>query len=447
MTGGIGLFIIVIVAILAMVVLISKFKWHPFIVLILCSYFVGLAAKMPADKIIETITSGFGSILGSIGIVIISGTIIGTILEKSGAALTMANSILKIVGKDKAALTMSLTGYITSIPVFCDSGFVILSPINRALAEESNTSLAVMATALSSGLYATHCLVPPTPGPIYMASALKADLGVVILVGLSISIPVMLAGYLYSIKVASKFNVPANPEVSVDELLEKYGKLPSPVRSFAPIVLPIVLIALKSIADFPAAPFGAGYMKSFLDFIGNPVTALILGIFLALTLVPKIEKDNKFNWISNGILNSASILAITGAGGSLGAILKALPIADTLSSSLLKYNVGILLPFIIAALLKTAMGASTVAMIITSAMVAPLLAKMGMTSEIARVLVVMSIGAGAMTVSHANDSYFWVVSQFSDLDTSTAYKCQTGVTLVEGLTAMVIIFILSLIFI
>ncbi|WHH58060.1 GntP family permease [Petroclostridium sp. X23] len=448
MVSGTGLFLIVVIAIIAMILLISKWKWHPFIVLLLASYFVGLTAGIQVDELIKTITSGFGGILGSIGIVIIAGTIIGTILEKTGAALTMANFILKLVGQKNTVLTMSLTGYIASIPVFCDSGFVILSPINRALAEKSKISLAVMATALSSGLYATHCLVPPTPGPIAMADTLKANLGLVIIVGLLISIPVMLAGYIYAMKVGSKFDVPAKADTTVEELLERYGKLPGPAQSFAPIILPIILIALKSIADFPSQPFGNGFAKQFFDFIGNPVTALLLGIFLALTLVPKVEKDKQssFKWVSDGILNAASILAITGAGGALGAVLRALPIADTLSNSLLKYNIGILLPFIIAMLLKTAMGASTVAMIITSAMVAPLMASMGMTSEMAKVLVVMAIGAGSMTVSHANDSYFWVVSQFSDMNTATAYKCQTGVTLVQGIVSIVIISVLAMIF-
>lgn len=443
MSSGLGLFIIIFLAISGMIVLISKFKWHPFIVLILAALFVGLMTGMGINDLISKITSGFGNILGNIGIVIIAGTIIGTILERTGAALTMANFILKLVGKDKAVLTMSLTGFVTSIPVFCDSGFVILSPINRALADKSKVSLAVMATALSSGLYATHCLVPPTPGPLIMADTLNANLGLVIIIGLIISVPVMLAGYWYALKVGSKFDVPANSEITVEELLEKYGKLPSVFRSFAPILLPIILIALKSVADFPSEPFGGGFVKNFFDFIGHPVIALMIGIYLALTLVPKGENGNKFKWISDGIQDSASILAITGAGGSLGAVLQALPLAETLSNSLLQYNIGLVLPFLLAMILKTAMGASTVAMIVTSAMMAPLMTTMGMTSEVAKVLVVMAIGAGSMTVSHANDSYFWVVSQFSDLDTATAYKCQTGVTLVQGLVSLAVISIMA----
>ncbi|MGP1367039.1 MAG: GntP family permease [Schwartzia sp. (in: firmicutes)] len=443
-----GLFMgaVIVLAVILMIIAISKFKQHPFVVMILVSIFVGLVCGMPADKVISTVKSGFGGILSSIGIVIVAGTIIGTILEKTGAALVMANTILGAVGKARSVLTMSLTGYVTGIPVFCDSGFVILSPIARALADRSRTSLAVMGTALSSGLYATHCLVPPTPGPIAMAGTLNADLGVVIGVGLVTSIPAMLAGLFYAKHVAARYEIPANPEFTVEELMEKYGRLPGVFHSFSPILLPILLIALKSVADFPSHPFGTGALKTFASFIGDPVIALLIGIFLAMTLIPASEGENKFEWMSQGVLNSASILVITGAGGAFGAILKSLPLADALSSTLLSLSIGVFLPFIISALLKTAMGASTVAMIVTSAMVAPMMPSLGFETEIGKALVIMAIGAGSMCVSHANDSYFWVVSQFSDMTTNVAYKCQTGVTFVEGIVTVAFVYLMSLVF-
>ncbi|MGP1585214.1 MAG: GntP family permease [Schwartzia sp. (in: firmicutes)] len=443
-----GLFMgaVIVLAVILMIIAISKFKQHPFVVMILVSIFVGLVCGMPADKVISTVKSGFGGILSSIGIVIVAGTIIGTILEKTGAALVMANTILGAVGKARSVLTMSLTGYVTGIPVFCDSGFVILSPIARALADRSRTSLAVMGTALSSGLYATHCLVPPTPGPIAMAGTLNADLGVVIGVGLVTSIPAMLAGLFYAKHVAARYEIPANPEFTVEELMEKYGRLPGVFHSFSPILLPILLIALKSVADFPSHPFGTGALKTFASFIGDPVIALLIGIFLAMTLIPASEGENKFEWMSQGVLNSASILVITGAGGAFGAILKSLPLADALSSTLLSLSIGVFLPFIISALLKTAMGASTVAMIVTSAMVAPMMPSLGFETEIGKALVIMAIGAGSMCVSHANDSYFWVVSQFSDMTTNVAYKCQTGVTFMEGIVTVAFVYLMSLVF-
>ena len=442
--SGAYMLAVIIVAVVAMILAISKLKIHPFIVMTVIAIAVGLLCGMNMEDVINKVKAGFGNILASIGIVILAGTIIGTILEKTGAALTMANTILKLVGKERSVLTMGLTGYVTGIPVFCDSGFVILSPISRALAAQSNKSLAVMATALSAGLYATHCLVPPTPGPIAMAGTLSANLGLVIGIGLLISLPATFMGILYANKVAGKIDIPANPEYTVEELVEKYGKLPGALHSFAPILVPIILIALKSIGDFPSHPFGTGAVKTCFSFIGNPVVALLLGIGLATTLIPKSEKKNTLSWVTDGVTNSAGILAITGAGGAFGEILKSLPLADALSSSLLQMHVGVFLPFIIAAILKSAMGASTVSMILTSAMVAPLMPALGFTSEIGKVLVIMAIGAGSMTVSHANDSYFWVVSQFSDMNTQQAYKCQTGVTLVQGITTIIVVFIVSL---
>lgn len=437
------LFAVIILAVVAMVIAISKFNVHPFIVLVVVAVAVGLVCGLDTVTVVNTVKTGFGDILASIGIVILCGTIIGTILEKTGAALTMANTILKVVGKKRSVITMGAMGYVTGIPVFCDSGFVVLSPISRALAAQSNTSLAVMATALSGGLYATHCLVPPTPGPIAMAGTLEADMGLTILVGLLLSIPAVAVVILYATKISSKIDIPANPEYTIEELTAKYGKLPGALHSFSPILLPIVLIGISSVASLPALPFGDGVVYAFLNFIGNPVIALMLGVFLSLTLIPASERGNTLKWVTQGVTDSAAILAITGAGGSFGAILKLLPIADA-TQGLLATGLGVLVPFTIAMILKLAMGASTVAMITTASMVAPMLENMGLTSPLGRVFVVMAIGAGSMVASHANDSYFWVVSQFSDMKTGEAYRCQTGMTAVMGVTVVVILYVLSL---
>lgn len=444
------LFATIIVAVVLMVLAISKMKMHPFIVMLVIAMIVGLfwgvvdpESGLTPTEVVNQIKNGFGSIMTSIGIVILCGTIIGTILEKTGAALTMANAILKAVGEKNSVVAMGAMGYVTGIPVFCDSGFVVLSPISRALAQQSNVSLAVMGTALSGGLYATHCLVPPTPGPIAMAGTLDADLGLTILVGLIISIPAVAAATVYAMKVASKVNIPANSEYTLDELRAKYGKLPGTAESFAPLLLPIILIAIASVADFPAKPFGEGAVYQLIMFIGNPVVALLLGVFLSIKLIPAAEKSHTLDWVTQGVTDSAGILAITCAGSSFGAILKCMPIADSVGG-LVNSGLGVLIPFIIAMVLKLAMGASTVAMITTAGMMAPLMETMGFTSALGKVLVVMAIGAGSMVASHANDSYFWVVSQFSDMKTEEAYKCQTGMTAVMGIVMIAIIFVLSL---
>ena len=331
------LFALIIASVGLMVIAISKWKIHPFIVMTVIALLVGLIwgtvypeSELTPAKVVSSVKSGFGDIMTSIGIVILCGTIIGPILEKTGAALTMANAILKLVGKKNSVVAMGAMGYVTGIPVFCDSGFVVLSPISRALAAQSNVSLAVMGTALSGGLYATHCLVPPTPGPIAMAGVVAV---------------------LYAKLVASKIDIPANSEYTLDELKEKYGKLPGTLHSFSPILLPIVLIALSSVAAFPGSPFGTGFLYTFITFIGNPVVALLLGVFLAITLIPAQEKSHTLEWVTQGVTDSAAILAITGAGGSFGAILKLLPIADSVGG-LVSTGIGILIPFIIACILK-----------------------------------------------------------------------------------------------
>jgi len=413
---------------------------NAFVVLLLVAFLYGLFSGMPLPDIVKNIRTGFGNTLAYIGIVIVAGTIIGTILEKTGGALAMTNTILRVVGKDRSPLAMSIAGYVVSIPVFCDSGFVILTPLNKALAEETGKSMAVMAVALATGLYATHCLVPPTPGPIAAAGILNADLGMLIGVGLIASIPPMIAGYLWATLFAKRYEIKAQLAESYDSLLQKYGKLPSTTLSFAPIVVPIVLILFKSVSDFPTKPFGEGLNARILSFIGDPVTALLIGVFLALLLVKsEAKKEAISSWMDLGVKNAALILAITGAGGSFGAILKASPMGDFLGNTLSTYNLGILLPFIIAAALKTAQGSSTVAIITTASIMAPLIESLGLHP----VLTVLAIGAGSMTVSHANDSYFWVVSQFSDMEVPVAYRAYTTATLVEGVVAIIGIMILS----
>ncbi|MBR3973780.1 MAG: GntP family permease [Oscillospiraceae bacterium] len=444
------LFATIIIAVLLMVLAISKLKMHPFIVMLVISLAVGLfwgvvdpESGLTPTEVVNQVKNGFGSIMTSIGIVILCGTIIGTILEKTGAALTMANFILKIVGEKNSVVAMGAMGYVTGIPVFCDSGFVVLSPISRALAQQSNVSLAVMGTALSGGLYATHCLVPPTPGPIAMAGTLGADLGLTILVGLLVSIPGVAVAIIYAKKIASRINIPANSEFTLEELREKYGKLPGTLQSFAPLLLPIILIGLASVVDFPNKPLGTGTLYQIIMFIGNPVVALLLGVFLSLTTIPESEKKNTLNWVTQGVTDSAGILAITCAGSSFGAILKCMPIAASVGG-LVNSGLGVLIPFILAMILKLAMGASTVAMITVAGMMAPLMETMGFTSPLGKVIVVLAIGAGSMVASHANDSYFWVVSQFSDMKTEEAYKCQTGMTAVMGITIIAILFVISL---
>jgi GntP family gluconate:H+ symporter len=449
MIQGPVLVLILILAIIFIVLATSKFKLHPFLSLIIAAYGLAFAAGMPSDKIATVITGGFGSTLTSIGIVILAGCIIGTILEKSGAAIKMAEVIIKLVGEKRPTLAMSIIGYIVSIPVFCDSGFVILSSLNKTLAKKTKTSLVAMSVALSTGLYATHTLVPPTPGPIAAAANLKLDnLLLVIIIGMLVAIPGALVGNIFANKFSSKYAVAGDmqkQETTYEEELKRYGVLPSAWKAFSPIVVPIILMALGSIAKFPGNPFGTAFIQKLFVFAGTPVNALLIGVIFAFLLAPKLNEETLSGWISIALKDAAIILVVTAAGGALGSVIKEIKVGDYLGQSLQTLNLGIFVPFIIAAALKTAQGSSTVALVTTSALMLPLLPSFGFTSEIAKVLVVMAIGAGAMTVSHANDSYFWVVSQFGGMDVKTAYKNQTVATLLQGVVTILAVFVLSLI--
>ena len=449
------LMIFILVAVIGFIVLATaKFKLHPFLTLILAAFLAAFAYGLPATDIAKTISSGFGGILGYIGLVIVLGTIIGIILEKSGAAITMADVIIKVLGKRFPTLTMSIIGYLVSIPVFCDSGFVILNSLKESMAKRMAVSSVAMSVALATGLYATHTFVPPTPGPIAAAGnlGLESNLGLVIFVGIFVAAAAAIAGMLWANRFAKVQpdvvdDAPAQPtEQDFAAMKAAYGTLPSPLKAFAPIFVPIILICLGSIAKFPSAPVGDGQLFDILEFLGQPLNALLVGLGLSLGLLKGENKIAEFSErIGQGLTAAAPIILITGAGGAFGAVLKATPIGDYLGVTLSALGVGIFMPFIVAAALKSAQGSSTVALVTTSALVAPLLPELGLDTEMGRVLTVMAIGAGAMTVSHANDSLFWVLSQFSKMSVSLAYRAHTMATLIQGVTAMTLVYILSLI--
>ncbi|MFL9823728.1 GntP family permease [Rhodoplanes sp. SY1] len=442
MVSGSVSILLLALAVVLIVIATGKWKVNAFVVLIVIAFAYGLAIGMPALDVVKAVREGFGGTLTYIGIVIVAGTIMGYILEKTGAALVMTQAILRLVGRSRAPLAMNIAGYVVSIPVFCDSGYVILTPLNKALAAETKTSMGVMAVALATGLYATHTMVPPTPGPLAAAATLKADLGLVILYGMIVAIPSSLAGLAWASLMGRKYDISPGVEESYSDLMAKYGTLPSTFMSFLPLILPIVLILLKSLADFPTRPFGDGAVRVFFNFIGDPVTALMLGVVASLFLVPRKELSVAVDsWMGQGIKDAAIILAITGAGGSFGRVLAASPMKTFIGENMAHLPLGLFLPFAISAALKTAQGSSTVAIITTAAIMAPLMGTLGLDPAITAVV----IGAGSMVVSHANDSYFWVVSQFSNMPVNVAYKLYTTATLVVGLVAFLFAWLLSLV--
>lgn len=442
------LIILLLIAIVFIVVSTTKFKLHPFLALLLAAIGFGLFSGMPLADIIKSVNGGFGNTVGYIGIVIIAGCIIGTFLEESGGAYVMARSILKLVGEKHVPLAMSILGFVVSIPVFADSGYVILTPLNRALSKKAKISLAGPAIALGLGLTITHCLVPPTPGPIAAAGIMGADLGLVILIGLIVGLVALVPGWLFASKYASRTYIDPNPNESDEEIVEKVKKAPSAFKSFIPIIIPLLLIVLKSVSDFPTHPLGIGMFKTIFGFIGEPVVALLIGMFFAFTLPKKFDLEmlSTTGWVGKSLLSAAIIIMITAAGGSFGLILRDSGIANVLGSSLSKVNLGIWLPFLIAAALKSAQGSSTVAIITTSSIIAPLMGILGFDTPLEIALAVSSLCAGAMVVSHVNDSFFWVVTQMTNMSIKTGYKLHTLGTLICGLSSMITIWIIYTVF-
>ena len=443
------LVLLLVISVIFIILATTRLKLHPFLALLIAALGYGLLCReMSLADVVASINEGFGGTIGYIGIVILAGSVIGTFLEKSGGALKLAEGMLKLVGRKNVPLAMSITGYVVSIPVFCDSGFVILAPLVKALSRRSKISLSAGAVALSLGLYATHTMVPPTPGPIAAAGLLKADLGLVIIWGTLISVVALMAGWLFAVKFAAKVYI--NPDVNSEKLDigELTAKGPSIVKSFIPILLPIVLIVMKSVNDFPSHPFGQGGISEFIGFVGQPIVALLAGVFFAFLLPEKITTEmlSASGWVGDAVAAAATIIVITGCGGAFGKVLQNSGISDVITQYLGRAeSLSIFLPFIVAAALKTAQGSSTVAMSTTAAIFIPLLEPLSLNGPTARALVVVAIGAGSMVVSHANDSYFWVVTGLSKMSVKEGYKLQTLGTLIEGCVAAVALWIVSLI--
>lgn len=451
--AGIPLIIAFVVAVVLMIVAISKFKVHPFLSIMGVSVLLALVAGIPLGDLPGVIGAGFSGTFSSIGIVIILGALIGSILEQTGAALKLADMVVKLVGQKNPELALELMGWVVSIPVFCDSGFVILDPIRKALVKRTGSSSVAATVALSAGLYISHVFIPPTPGPIAAANTLGIGDNLLLVIGLGVlcSIFPLVAGLVYAKfigkKVKSKEELAASDEVvkTYEELVAGYGKLPGGFNALAPIVVPVILMALGTIGKQLGV---TGFALDLLTFLGTPIISLAVGTIFAIVQLALAGKMAEFYKITNDTLKTVGpILFVTAAGGVLGKVIASTTMVSYITENAgFLMNLGIFFPFLLAAILKTAQGSSTVAITTTAGILAPMMASLGLGTPALGALTVMAIGAGAMTVSHANDSYFWVVTNFGDMTPDQGYKTQTVLTLVMGVASIIGIFIVSLFF-
>ena len=436
--------------ILLIVLLTAKYRVHAFFALLISCFVVGLGVQLPVAEIITAIKDGFGNIMKSIGLIIVFGTTLGVILEHTGSTRVMADYILKKTGELRAPLAMNLTGLLVGLPIFCDSGYVVLSGLNKSIARRTGIPMSVMAVSLATGLYSIHCLIPPHPGAAAAAGMMGVDFGRLILMGSVIAIPASLCGYAWA-NYAGKKNPVILKEDAADDLPELI--LPSVLKAFLPVLIPVILIAFRSFLSIESS--GSGWRSLFFT-LGDPVVALVIGILLAFAAKPSLKKTEPFagksTWrkaeLSSLLQDSAEkaggILVIIGAGGAFGAVLAATHLGEQMSASMPLGRLGIFFPFLLTFVLKAAQGSSTVAIITAASIIHPLLPALGLNTANGQLLCVLSMGAGSMMISHANDAYFWVVAKFSGLDTRTMLRVYTVGSVIMGLVSLLMVFILKL---
>ena len=437
--------LIILAALALILVAIIKFDIHPFLALFVGAIIYGLMMGMEPEVIVKSISEGFGGVMGSVGLLILLGVILGTFLEKTGGAMVIAEKVLKWVGEKSVNLSLMMSSWLLSVPVFGDSTIIMMNPIAKSLSSKSSISYAATIVAVSLGAMASHSLVPPTPGPIATAGILGADLGQVIFYGGIVSLITLIPLYIFVQKWVTK--IPLRPFIVADEKQIKKEDRPSFTASLLPILIPLTLIILASIANYPSNPLGEGALIKLILFLGTPVIALLIGAVLSFTLPKKFDRKllSSTGWIGDSILLAAPVILITGAGAVFGKMLQNSGVGDLVTSSMSDANWGIFLPFLIAFGLKTAQGSTTVAMITTASIIAPIMGPLGLDTEAMKVFTTVAIGAGALAISHANDSGFWVVTQLSGMSTKQGNLSHSLGTVIISISAMTALYLISLV--
>ncbi|WP_194776035.1 GntP family permease [Pararhodonellum marinum] len=425
----------------------SKLKLHPLICLVTASIWVGMAAGFDFLGALEAFAVGFGALIGQIGLIIILGSVFGVLLEKSRAAVSIAEALWQGIGKKIPALSTTFMGVVVGIPVFCDSGFILLNPIGKNLAKTSGYSPLTFALSLAGGLYLAHILIPPTPGPLAVTGifGMEKQLGLVLVVGILVSIPVMLVAAWWAMRFKHIFPESKVVREPIPEPETLALAKPSAFASATVIALPLLLITLGNLTDFLTSEI---LIQLFL-ILGNPIVAIATGLTLGFMVLKDPSSKNPLMGLSfrQGIEIAGPILILTGAGAGFGAILKQSGLEqlfENLDLHSASYATWILLAYGLTAFLKTAQGSSTSAMIISASIVLSILPVAFQDQAFGTVLIISSIGAGAMTISHANDSYFWIVKEFTGLTVKEALKSYSLLTGLMGITALVTVLVLSL---
>jgi GntP family gluconate:H+ symporter len=433
--------LLVVISIFLIVLFTSKYRLNAFIVLFLVAFFLAITT-LPADTIIKTMKDGFGNTMASIGFLIIFGAIIGITLDKTGGTLAIVNYILAKTGEKRSAQALGMTGFITGFPIFCDSGYIILSGLAKSFSAKSGLAMPFMATVLATSLYSVHCLIPPHPGALAAAAIFDVNVGRLIVAGILFAVPGAITAYFWArwmmrTKEYPPADAPAGSQQTVGQAL------PPVSLSLLPVVVPLLLITVKSLITL-FDQNGQSLPAKIFYFPGEPIFALAIGIALALLLLKDKSAAAMNRIFTEAIEKAGPILIITAAGGMFGLVIKNTGVGEAAGRLLSGTNLGLVVPFLIAAVMKTAQGSSTVAIITSASFVVPMLPMLGLDSESGRLLGTLAMGAGSMFVSHANDSYFWVITNFAGIHMDTTLRFFSTATVVMGVVIFACVWIASL---
>ena len=453
MDDGIRMLLSLIVGLIALVLLITKTKVHVFLAVILCATFIGLAGGMSVNEAMTAITNGFGNSLSSIGIIIGFGVMLGKLLEISGATNVMANAFIRLFGKNREAWALALSGFVTSLSIFCTSGFIILAPLTKALSRKTGKSIVTLGIALAIGLVASHSLVPPAAGPIGVAGILNVNIGTFMLYGTILSIPLVVVGVFYAKWLGrSIYQVPDDnggwtrdsgearrlaESGPCEDAVDAAGSPVSTGMAFAPILCAILLILLKTVLA------QLGIANPVVELLGQPIFALALGLLVAIYgLTRSLPKADVLNAMEEGLKPSGKLMLLVGGGGALGRIIQDSGLGDFIASAIVQTPIpALLLPFLIALLLRVAQGSGSVAMMTAASVVAPMVATLGLNPALAA----LAACVGAIPFSHFNDSYFWVINETIGIEkTSEQMRVWSVTTTLVGFTALIFLFIMDL---
>jgi gluconate:H+ symporter, GntP family len=419
---------------------IVKFRWHVFLALLVPILVFALLPGIDRKVFIDAFEQGFGKTVQSIAVVIVLGSLLAEALKHTGGVERITSSMIALVGRKRMPLALTLSGFVIGIAIFSDVGYVILNPLVHAASIETGLNMSVMATGLVGAMQLTHAMVPPTPGPLAAVALVGADIGKVILYGSIITFVASLAGWLYGMVIGPRLESPPSAEFT-GQSFESRGMtadLPSNARAYAPILIPLALIAGQSVAAF-ALPAEHIVNRAML-YLGWPVVALSIGVLLAFRNTKRDQAAARTGeWVENALRTSAMIIMVTGLGGSLSQILRATPAVDAIAHGMAATALPpIFLPFVLGVIGNMITGSTTVGVITAASIAAPMMATLGLSPE----ATMLAGAAGSIIIKYVNSSYFWVCTSLSRMPLRSALASFGGVTFVNGLTAMVCVWVL-----